>query len=188
MDWIQACDYVWVAVCIVWLVASLKTKPVARRQSWAISVGYKIVALCAALLLFDSHLPFTPIRIRFRAPSTFLDIAGFVITLAGIGFAVWARFALKGNWSSAVTVKQDHELVQRGPYAIVRHPIYAGFSLAALGTAITIGELRGLIGVVLSVIAWRMKWGVEEVYMSEQFGEQYAGYKRRVKAIVPGIW
>lgn len=70
----------------------------------------------------------------------------------------------------------------------MRHPIYAGFSLAALGTAITIGEVRGLIAVVLSVIAWRMKWGVEEVYMRERFGEKYAGYKRRVKAIVPGIW
>lgn len=188
MDWTRACNYVWIAVGIVWLAASLTTKPVARRQSIAISLGYKIIAFFAALLLFDSHLPAPLLPIRFRAPSTFFDIAGFVITLAGIGFAIWARFALKGNWSSAVTVKQNHELIQRGPYAIVRHPIYAGFSLAALGTAITIGEVRGLIAVVLSVIAWRMKWGVEESYMSEQFGEQYAGYKRRVSAIVPGIW
>lgn len=173
---------------MVWLAASLKTKPVARRQSIAISLGYKIIAFFAAFLLFDSHLPVTLLRLRFRSLSTFLDIVGFVITLAGIGFAIWARFALKGNWSSAITVKEDHELIQRGPYAIVRHPIYAGFSLAALGTAITVGELRGLIAVVLSVIAWRMKWGVEEVYMREQFGEKYTGYKRRVKAIVPGIW
>jgi protein-S-isoprenylcysteine O-methyltransferase len=154
----------------------------------ATSLGYKLIAFVAALLLFDSHLPVAFLRIRVRPPLTFLDIAGFVITVAGIGFAIWARFALKGNWSSAVTVKQDHELIQNGPYAILRHPIYAGFSLAALGTAITIGEVRGFIAVVLSVFAWRLKWGAEEAYMSEQFGAQYTGYKRRVKAIVPGIW
>ena len=50
-----------------------------------------------------------------------------------------------------VTIKQDHRLVRRGPYAIVRHPIYAGFVLAMLGTALALGELRGLLAVALAL-------------------------------------
>jgi protein-S-isoprenylcysteine O-methyltransferase Ste14 len=56
-----------------------------------------------------------------------------------------------------------------------------------LGSAIAFGEIRGLIAFVLALIAWRVKSLIEERFMLDQFGEQYARYKREVKALVPFV-
>ena len=93
-----------------------------------------------------------------------------------------------GNWSSSVTLKQDHTLVRSGPYGIVRHPIYTGLLVALLGTAIALGELRCFLGVILAAIAWKIKSVTEEALMVEQFGEQYARYRQQVKGLVPYLW
>jgi protein-S-isoprenylcysteine O-methyltransferase Ste14 len=188
MTWIRACDSVWIVIGIIWLATSFTTKPAVRKQPVAASLAYKVTVFLAGFLLFDSGFSVGVLGVSFRPPSVILDSAGFAITVCGAAFAVWARFFLGTNWSSAVSVKQNHQLIQSGPYAIVRHPIYAGFSLGALGTAIAVGEIRGLLAVVLSVLTWRMKWGVEEAFMKEQFGAQYVEYKRRVNALIPGIW
>jgi protein-S-isoprenylcysteine O-methyltransferase len=103
-------------------------------------------------------------------------------------FAGWARLFLGGNWSSNVTLKQNHTLVQSGPYRIVRHPIYTGLLVALLGTAIALGELRCFLGVLLAAIAWKIKSVGEETLMVQQFGDQYARYREQVKGLVPYLW
>jgi protein-S-isoprenylcysteine O-methyltransferase Ste14 len=105
-----------------------------------------------------------------------------------VAFAIWARFYLGRNWSGTVTVKQDHKLIRTGPYAVVRHPIYAGFGLAILGTAIAIGEVRGLAATVTALIGMALKSRLEEEFMTEQFGAEYVQYKKDVKAMIPFIW
>ena len=188
MKWLNACGYVWVVFLVIWLITALQTKPTSRQEDFVGSLGYRILTIIGAFLLFDPRLAVGVLGLRVLPLSSMVAIAGFLLTVLGIGFAVWARFFLGGNWSAMVTVKQNHELVRSGPYAIVRHPIYSGISLAALGTAITLGEVRGFLAVVLMVIGWRWKWGKEEVFMSQQFGQQYADYKRHVNALIPGIW
>jgi protein-S-isoprenylcysteine O-methyltransferase Ste14 len=189
MHWtVAACGYVWLIFVVIWVAAAFNAKPSARTESLGASLSYRIVAILAAILLFNSRLSVGVLGAHFRPHSAILDLAGFAITFLGIALAVWARFFLGRNWSAFVVVKQNHELIQRGPYALVRHPIYSGISLAALGTALTIGEIRGLIAVVLFVIAWRMKWGAEEEYMTQEFGTEYDEYKRRTHALIPGVW
>ena len=116
------------------------------------------------------------------------DYIGLALTIAGLGFAVWARFVIGRNWGGMITVQQDHKLMLRGPYAIVRHPIYSGFMLATLGTAIVLGEIGGLVSVALIVIAWGYKARLEESVMIEQFGAEYEEYRRKVKGLIPGVW
>jgi protein-S-isoprenylcysteine O-methyltransferase Ste14 len=94
---------------------------------------------------------------------------------------------LGSNWSGTVTVKQNHELVQSGPYAIVRHPIYSGFLLGALGTALSVGEARGLIALALAFVGWVAKTRVEEQFMVEQFNGDYVRYRREVKRLIPFV-
>src|SRR3569833_1102156 len=54
----------------------------------------------------------------------------FVVALVGLGITWWARIHLGTLWSGTVTRKAHHKVIKTGPYAIVRHPIYAGISLA----------------------------------------------------------
>ena len=70
----------------------------------------------------------------------------------------------------------------------MRHPIYSGFMLATLGTALILGEIGGLISVALIVIAWGYKAHLEEAFMIEQFGNEYEDYRHTVKGLIPGIW
>ena len=92
------------------------------------------------------------------------------------------------NWSGRVTVKEGHELTVAGPYAIVRHPIYTGLLLAALGTGITIGEARCILGLALLILAFIAKIGQEEQLMLEIFPQAYPTYRLRVKALIPGVF
>ena len=89
------------------------------------------------------------------------------------------------NWSGTVTVKENHELIRSGPYAIVRHPIYTGLLLAVLGTAIVFGEWRGLLAFCFLTIALLLKLQREERFMEESFPDTYPSYRAQVPALIP---
>jgi protein-S-isoprenylcysteine O-methyltransferase Ste14 len=69
----------------------------------------------------------------------------------------------------------------------VRHPIYSGQLLAIMGTAVLVGELRGLLALAIVAVSFWFKLQLEERWLGEQFGPAYADYRKRVKALVPGI-
>jgi protein-S-isoprenylcysteine O-methyltransferase Ste14 len=110
---------------------------------------------------------------------------GFMLVLAGIAFSIAARVSLGGNWSGIVTLKQDHELIRKGPYRLVRHPIYTGLVVAILGTAIAQGELRSVFAVALVAAALVRKIGIEEALLVQEFGAAYDRYRREVPALIP---
>jgi protein-S-isoprenylcysteine O-methyltransferase Ste14 len=91
------------------------------------------------------------------------------------------------NWSADVTVKHDHELIEAGPYAYSRHPIYTGLVLALFGTALAVGETRALIAFVIALASLWYKMGLEERVMRRTFGAAYDAYTRRVKALIPFV-
>ena len=103
-------------------------------------------------------------------------------------FSCSRQFYNTSNWSSLVTVKQDHELILRGPYAVVRHPIYSGFLLALTGTAIAVGEILAFIGLGLAFIGFLLKSAAEEKFMREEFSTEYARYSQRVRRLIPFVF
>ena len=179
---------IWIGLLLLWLITSVSVKPSQRRQPPASRLGQMILVIAGFGLIFDESIPFEWLHTRLWPDAQAAWIAGLALTIAGALFAIWARFSLGRNWSSSVTVKQGHELQRSGPYAIVRHPIYSGLLLALLGTAIAFGEIRGLIGVALAGIGWRLKSLVEERFMLEEFGEQYTRYRHDVNALIPFVY
>lgn len=178
---------IWIGLFILWIVSGAFAKASVRRESPGSRLPHLAIMVVAFLLLFDRPIYMGPLSQRFIADTTATQGIGLAMTIAGAAFAIWARLSIGSNWSGNVTIKQDHELKRDGPYAIVRHPIYSGLLLAMLGTAIAIGEWRGLAGLALALIGWRMKSLVEERFMREQFGEQYIAYQRDVKALIPFV-
>jgi len=143
--------------------------------------------LLAAILFSVPHMPISVLGEKFLPPTAWRFAAAAALTAAGLLMAAWARRYLGTNWSSTVTIKEGHELVTAGPYAIVRHPIYTGLILAFVGAALAIGEWRAVLAAVLGVIAFWRKLSLEERWMREQFGERYQAYSRRVPALIPFI-
>jgi len=177
-------------------MSALALKKTSRRQAAGSRLLHISILTTAMLLLFPDllfidkigKLPVGPLARRFVPDSPAIAWAGLALTIAGCAFAIWARLLLGGNWSGSVTVKQDHQLIRKGPYAIVRHPIYSGFLLGMLGTALELGEWRGIAGLLLAFIGWGTKSRMEENFMAAHFGAGYADYQREVKALIPFVF
>lgn len=145
-----------------------------------------IVPLLLALaLVWADRVPGPGLNERLFRWSPWAFWAAAVVTAAGLAFAVWARVHIGRNWSGTVTLKQGHELVVSGPYALVRHPIYTGLLLAIVGSALARGEWRGVLAVAIAWAALWRKLRLEERWMVEAFGERYEGYRQRVPALIP---
>ena len=186
-DFVPWIEGFWTAFALIWVLAAFGTKREVRRQSGSSRLVQVGLSVAAGLLLFDPYLNIGFLRLRLSPDSTLLAYAGIVMTAAGMAFAGWARFVLGGNWSGRVTIKQDHELVERGPYALVRHPIYSGMLLALLGTAICLGEFRAFLAFVLVTVSFSLKYHTEEAFMLQQFGSQCREYRLRTKALIPFV-
>jgi protein-S-isoprenylcysteine O-methyltransferase Ste14 len=110
------------------------------------------------------------------------------MTIAGLLFTVWARVILGRMWSGRITLKEDHTLVQRGPYALARHPIYTGLLVALLGTMLARPTVASLLGVVTITVGLVFKLRQEERLLAGHFGPAYAAYRQKVKGLIPFIW
>jgi len=177
----------WLCWIAIWTAASLAVKPSARRETMRSRLLHLGPLAIAVLLLWGPAPSLDALRARFVPSSSAIEWSGAVLVAAGLLFTVWARVHLGSNWSGIVTVKRDHELVTSGPYAIVRHPIYTGLVLAFVGSAITLGEMRGLLAVAIVVASLWRKLRLEERWMAEQFGDDYERYRDRVRALVPFV-
>jgi len=177
----------WYAVMIVWGVAALKVKRDKVVEPPSTRLFHIVFIALAFVLLFSQSLPLGPLRQRFVPPADWLRWSGIVLTCMGAAVAIWARLNLGENWSARVIVKQGHQLISSGPYAYVRHPIYSGFLLAVVGTAIEIGEWRGLGAIVLVAVTQSLKAQREEKFMLSEFGERYAQYQKQTGFLVPKL-
>ncbi len=119
--------------------------------------------------------------------SPVVKLVGVAVLVAGLAIACWARALLGRNWSGEVVLKEGHELVERGPYRVVRHPIYTGLLVALLGTAIKVRDWRGLLAVALAFVSFWAKLRREERWLGEHFGAPYRDYVGRTHALLPGV-
>lgn len=118
-----------------------------------------------------------------------MSFFGTFLTLAGTFFAIWARITIGRNWSGAViTAKEHHQLVTDGPYRIVRHPIYTGLLMVALGAAVVTRSIEGAVGFLLILMALLSRIPQEELLMADKFPDAYSHYRRRTKKLIPFIW
>ena len=180
--------YTWLAFLGVWLLLAFGNKRTVQRQSWSSRLLQVALGVIAGLLLADKDLRVGILAARFIPASREIAEFGYALLLVGLAIAFWARFTLGRNWSGTVTLKQDHELIRRGPYAFVRHPIYSGILLGFVGTVLALGEVRGLVALALITLTFRLKSLTEESFMHQRFGPQYSDYKRHVKALIPYVW
>jgi len=127
---------------LFFLVSAFFTKRTIARggQGWRMAV--LIIALVAFVLSPRIRNPLDASRVLW--PQTLaVGIIADIVTVLGLIVVLWARVTLGGNWSAWVVLKENHELIERGPYAYVRHPMYYGSLLMMLGWAILYGRVTG---------------------------------------------
>ena len=179
---------VWIAFLLYWQIKAFNTKTTQRLEPVASRILRVFVFLIAIVLLSTTRIPLRGLYLQLWPVGFWPFWLGAALMITGLLFAVWAREHLGRNWSRSVTIKQDHELITSGPYAVVRHPIYTGILTGFLGMAIAISQVRGFIVFVLIFLAFWIKLRMEEQWMRSQFGETYATYAHQTAALVPYLF
>ena len=161
---------IWCLFSIYWELAAKTSSPAAKSESYVSRWLHLILTGAAQLLIF---LPVHGLRQRYMPASTIISATGLILNALGLALAVWARRCLGRNWSGEITIKIEHQLVRRGPYRVVRHPIYSALLCLYVGTAIVSGELHALIGLALALLAYLRKIRLEETNLMKAFGGKY---------------
>jgi protein-S-isoprenylcysteine O-methyltransferase Ste14 len=178
----------WWILALLWLALRFLAKPTAYRQSIFGRLVPNLGIVLGFLLVYAGHLSFGLLGRRIIPHTAAWGLAGATICAAGVALAIWARWILGRNWSGIPALKEQHELVTRGPYHMVRHPIYAGFLAGLLGSAITVGLVRCFCGFAILFVAFAFRVRFEEALMMKQFPDQYPAYRRRVRALIPYVF
>jgi protein-S-isoprenylcysteine O-methyltransferase Ste14 len=113
---------------------------------------------------------------RFVPDLLLLGALGFAAALTGMFVSSWARILLGRYWSDKVILQTEHQLIRSGPYSCMRHPLYSGVLLAVLGTALVLGEWRGLLSFAVLLANYAIKAKKEERILAERFGSDFAAH------------
>jgi len=181
-----AIQAMWLAWWISWLAAAAWSDRAVKRPPTRLQITYRVLAALGTVLLFGTFRHELRVElILWRTPNALAwTMAALVLT--GLLFTWWARIHLGRLWSSGVTRKADHHVVDTGPYGIVRHPIYTGIILASAATAAMRGTALSWLGACLMTTGWVIKARLEEEFLREQLGaETYGNYARRVPMLAP---
>lgn len=178
---------VWIVFLLYWQIRAIGAKTTQRLEPRASRLVRAITFVVVTALLLVPGLPIPWLYHQLWPQGLWAFWIGAGVMVAGLLFCVWARNHLGRNWSRSVTIKNDHELITSGPYGMVRHPIYTGLLMGFVGTAIALGQVRGIVGLALIFIVLWAKLRMEEAWMRSEFGETYAAYAHRTAALVPYV-
>jgi protein-S-isoprenylcysteine O-methyltransferase Ste14 len=175
----------WIAFCLSWIAAAGWSGRTDKRVGLKGELAYRIILVIGGVSLFvRAHGFVGPLRLWFVGRNTAWGCAALVA--CGFAFSWWARIRLGALWSGAITRKEGHRIIDTGPYAIVRHPIYTGILLAVFATAAVKGMITGIVGALLITLGISMKARLEERWLREELDpDAYDGYRRRVPMLIP---
>lgn len=117
-----------------------------------------------------------------------LTLIGALLTLLGMAGTYYCRHCLGRFWTAELKLQVSHQIVDDGPYSIVRHPIYTSVSVMHLGTAIVFPLWWNWLACALVIVAYAFKARVEDEYMAANL-PGYQAYRQRIRfRLLPGVW
>jgi protein-S-isoprenylcysteine O-methyltransferase Ste14 len=176
----------WLLFAAYWLVTAMGAKAASKVEKASERIGHIVLMLVGFVALYD----FAPrgldwLNRRFVPEESWIMWLGAYVVLAGVLFAIWARRTIGKEWSAEVQIKEGHQLIRSGPYAHIRHPIYTGILIAIAGTALAIGEYRGLVGLGIITLGFVLKAKKEETFLAAQFGPAFEEHRRHTGFFLP---
>lgn len=174
----------WAAFFVTWVVAAFwAARPAARAGIGAQWLYLALTVPGFYLLLQPSDFGSWP---RLWQASPALAWAMVALSVAGFALCWWARVHLGALWSGTVTRKEGHRIVDTGPYAFVRHPIYTGILAACIGQAVIAGTLGAIAGAALVTLGHIVKARLEEGFLKDELGAApYEAYARTTPMLIP---
>jgi protein-S-isoprenylcysteine O-methyltransferase Ste14 len=175
----------WQLLLLVWVVLWFGKKKAKKLENWGERAQHGILVVLGFWLLFGNLEHWGWLNYRLVPNVPWVWLMGLALTALGVGISIWARLSLGSNWSGMVTLKTGHELVRKGLYRWIRHPIYTGILLGMIGTAMIKGHLRGWIGLAIVFAGFYFKARREERFLREEFGAGFDEHSQRTGMFLP---
>ena len=179
--------YIWVGFGLYWIIAAKDSRKAGTHEPAFHRVLRWAILVITFTLLFWRQLDWGVLGRRIWPEMPMVAGAGFLATLLGLGVAIWARIHLGELWSDKVVLKVDHQLIRTGPYAHMRHPIYSGVLLGVLGTAVVLGETRGLLAFLVLLTNYAIKAWREDKLLSRSFPEEFRTHTQHAGFLLPKL-
>lgn len=166
--------------------------PQRRGRQWPVwtQAAIMIAGLAVAVPFF--YILWIPLAEIPNSMANIIAIVGLALYCLGMTVVLAARRTLGRYWgistSAQAKLLKEHRLIQAGPYAYVRHPIYAGAWLLFLGLMLLYPVWAMLLMFLFSMISFANRARREEAVLSERFGPEWAEYKSRTRFMIPFIW
>lgn len=180
-----AASVCWWLLMAVWLILAFSIKRAKQRETGVERLQHIIPVAIGFWLLFGSKPHWAGLRFQLLPQAPNIWLTGLLVTALGVAIAIWARLSLGANWSGSVTLKSDHELIRRGLYRWIRHPIYSGILLGMIGTAVIRGNLRALLGILVVWASFYFKARREERFLKQEFGTDFDEHARHTGMFLP---
>jgi protein-S-isoprenylcysteine O-methyltransferase Ste14 len=178
----------WLAWLMSWWAAAFWSNRTVGRPALGQQLLFRAFAIAGAVLLFGLNTSGRGGGSVLWKPGLVAAAPFVVATIAGFAFTWWARLTIGKLWSSGVTRKAEHRVVDTGPYGLVRHPIYTGLIFSAFATAFVPLTPMTLVGAALISFGFFLKARLEEQFLRGELGaDAYAAYARRVPMLVPWV-
>lgn len=164
----------------------------ATRLRSRVTRGRRVIARGNAMAQWSPYgifVPYLVIALRPGPELPFPDAVRWVglgLVVGGIAFSIWAARTLGKHFDMEVEIHEGHEVVDRGPFAIVRHPVYLGLAVHFIGACLATGSWLLILGTVfVSFPALYVRASVEERLLRQQLGAAYEAYRQRVPMLLP---
>lgn len=177
--------YLWSVLLVVWVVLWFGSKRAKKLESPLEMLQHAIPVTLGFWLEFGKRGNWGWLDERVLPNIPALWLAGLVGTALGIAISIYARLSLGANWSGVVTLKAGHELIRKGLYRRIRHPIYTGILLGMVGTAMIRNHLRSWIGFALVFATFYFKARREERFLKQEFGARFDEHAQRTGMFLP---
>ena len=167
-------------------------------QSWTVPVAKSRIGLLETLVLIVTVTGFVvPIVWLATSHFAFADYYGYLLPLTAgclcYALSLWLLSRVAWNlgkfWSPTLQLKENHQLVTKGVYRRIRHPMYLSLLVFSVGNALALPNYvagPAMMVAMLVLIAFRV--GPEERMLLEEFGEEYEAYRNRSYRLIPGLW
>ena len=116
------------------------------------------------------------------------NIIGLALILLGYTILFIGHFTLRRFHSSTLVIREDHKLVTHGIYRLVRHPMYLGVLLVAIGMPVFVSSLAGFLIMLILIPILLIRIRIEERLLIDEFGEEYQAYQRSTRKLIPFIF
>jgi len=175
---------------VYWIINWKSVKPT-KEIAWRSPNFWWTRFWIIVLIILLGRFLFSTTGIQIFKPTnqfSIVEVVGIILTVIGLIIAIVARRTLGDNWSSDIELKKEHELITRGIYQYVRHPIYTGLLFMGVGSIMALQTIWHTIFFIFMFGFLYFKMKKEETLMLKHFHKEYEAYMKKTKALIPFIY